>query len=146
MPRKKPAHNIAKVTHYSGRSANISPARLRVEEHMANNCQAYTSHELGTALGITTHNASRILREMRHVGMVKRAGLHPETHRPRWAHRNHVRLHTFDPNEETTTQRPTAKPRPPRNLAHIAHPRTHVNGAMPNGSPEYWASMMNWGR
>lgn len=146
MPAKKPAHNIAKVTHYSGRSANISKTRLRVEEFLAKNCEAYTSKSLGNALAITTHNASRILREMHRAEMVMRAGTHPETRRPRWAHRDHVRLHTFNPKETSASKQPTASPRPKATASNIIPPRVYTNSTMPNGSPEYWARMMNWGR
>jgi hypothetical protein len=146
MRKPKPAHNIAKVTHISGRSANISPTRLRVEEFLAENCEAYTSKSLGNALAITTHNASRILREMHRASTVMRAGSDPNS-KPRWAHRDHVRLHTFNGKERPEPGRSTPQhPRAQATASNITPPRVYTNSTMPNGDPEYWARMMAWGR
>ena len=138
MSQPKNSHNIAKVTHYSGHSANISPLRLDIEALMKGTGQAYSSKMLADAVGTTAHNASRILREMRKAGTARSAGTEPKHGKPMWCHHT---AHT------PATARPQpAQPAPDSTAQQVAGPRIYTNAAQPNGSQEYWTRMLTWGR
>lgn len=141
MNPPKNSHDIAKVTHISGRSANISTTRLDIEALMKGTGQAYSSKMLADAVGTTPHNASRILREMRKAGTARSAGTEPKHGKP-------MRRHHTAAAPATPPARPAPQRAPGAEQAaqQVAGPRIHTNAATPNGSPEYWARMLAWGR
>lgn len=111
-------HDICKVTTTTGRSGNISPARLKIEALMADSPKAMTVREIADAAGCDFDTAQRHAKTLEQVGQLR--NVTTARHRAVYLHRKFVEVERRESVE------------------------LHINGNQPNGDIGYWKKHMAW--
>ena len=123
----KPRHDISRVRHITGRSGNISPDRLLVEQHIqAAGIEPVTQPTMVVGLNLSTEKIAGIMQRLRSDGLVipvGRLGMNA--------------LYVW----HTNTEAYRAKQGQPRTPAQ-SRPHPICNSNQPNGSQSYWAEHM----
>jgi len=127
--------DAARVNSITGRSANVSRERLDIEQFLEQRGpNTSTAQQVASGLQADLQTTRRTLQRVAADGMAVNVGKDGAFSLYVW------HTHADEWRAKAKTQHT------PANTEKVAGPRIHTNAAQPNGSREFWARMLAWGR
>jgi hypothetical protein len=127
--------DAARVNSITGRSANVSRERLDIEQFLEQRGpNTSTAQQVASGLMVDLLPTRKALQRVAADGMAVNVGKDGSFSLYVW----HTHADAWRAAHGTTQA--------PANADKVAGPRIHTNAAQPNGSREFWARMLAWGR